>query len=169
MELPFILTFFGSWLSISAGIYGLFNKAGESVNEPTRRAVADWLQNIKLDRELPNWPQTFAVLFDSVFTDKHWSWQCLGRSMIASVVTFILLIMSFSSLDSLRDLAIYTSTFSSFLETAILGLIAGLILNFIPDYLSLLETRVLLSKISHSKARFRTIKFLVTDFSVLQL
>lgn len=158
-KLPFFFVFVGSWIAVAGGIYGLFNKAGESVNEPTKRAVANWLQNINLSKELPNWPQTFTVLFDRVFTEEHWSWNCFGRSALISLLGLSLFLFLTTSHDQWLKV-LFTG---SMIPRAFWAIVPFIVLNLIPDYFSLLETRYIFSRIVPGTSFLKVLGYLLLD------
>ncbi len=86
-----------------------------------------------------SWASQFCLLMDSIFGEKHLSWKCFFRSSIASFLFVLLLYLTFFSVGFLEIKARTGNNISLFSV-----LILGLVLNVIPDYLSLLETRWLL-------------------------
>lgn len=161
MELPFIITYWVTWASLIGGIYVAFNYAGESVNESAKRSTAIWLQNVNLSKDLPNWPQAFTELFDTVFTKKHWSWTCFWRSLLVSVVGSLLILII---LVAIREFVPSRGNLEDLYKDFFLGLIAtGCLINIVSDYFSLLQTRIVLSLIIRSSSRLNVLFLLVFD------
>jgi len=163
MTLPFFLIYLTSYFGISAGIYGLFTKAGETIKDDTKKSVSKWLQNIELDKDAPNWPDTFASLFDRVFTERHFSWKCFRRSSIASVFGVIIMSLIYFTINytgGINDIEFKIIDFLKFAPVLIL------ILNLIPDYISLLESRYILKKMKGTQSVVRLTYFLTIDFLV---
>ncbi len=82
----------------------------------------------------------FTALFDAVFGARHFSWRCFARSAFASLVAvaFIWLLMGQAGAIGLRIRA----------ELSLGALLAiALAVNVVADYVSLLETRLLLGRL----------------------
>lgn len=86
---PHWLGFFISWGTSIWIIYRLFNAAGESVKENVKLGASNWLKNLN-SQKLPDWSGQFSALFDKVFTSKHLSFKCFGRSSIFSISSFMM-------------------------------------------------------------------------------
>jgi len=148
MPFPLIYIAIASWLSIVGGIYGLFSKAEDVIIEKSKTAISNWLKNLDFTSELPNVPALFAETFDSIFTKKHFSDECILRSCVASLISVLMLFLISTMLFNLRDFFLELDVFWG----AIGFISASFFFNFIPDYLSLLETRTLikLARKTHS-------------------
>ena len=157
-----MLIFFGSYLSITGSIYGLFDKAGKVLKKEARDYIAIWLMGADLPAE-KNWPSMFAALFDRVFTEKHLSWRCFLRSSVASVVVISLTVAAVdaSILEDLFEEGIFF--------TVSLLVFASLIFNLLPDYLSLYETRLVLGFMAKSDGGLRVLLLLVFDLAATAL
>ena len=168
MKLPIILTYIASWLSISAGVYGLFNIAGQNVKPETKKAVSIWLKSVDLTNQTPNWPATFISLFDRVFSERHFSFKCFLRSSIASVSAVLtsVLILSLVGVDFVE---LGSAEFMGMTSANPYGWLVWIMvfctvtLNIIPDYLSLLETRYLLKIMRNRQSFLLTIALLLID------
>jgi hypothetical protein len=149
--MPFFLVYVASCISISAGVYGLFNKAGDSVSDKTKRSVSKWLQNIKLTQDSPRWPGVFAQLFDRVFTEHHLSWKCFVRSCIASIAA--VLVMTAVYIIVSRVPLMGGSEQTGGLHLMVVGmLLYAVLFNFVADYISLLESRYIIGKMSKTQS-----------------
>ena len=152
-----MLIFVGSWLSITAGIYGLFDKAGKVLKKEARDYIAIWLMGADLPADL-KWPSMFASLFDRVFTERHLSWRCFFRSSVASFAAVVVISLTVAAVDPSISLTLPTVD-----PTISVGLFEGvfliylllfsLVINLLPDYLSLYETRLALGSTSESPRR----------------
>lgn len=160
MDTPFIVTYFLSFAGLSGAIYGLFAKAGENVKNDSKKVVSRWLQNISLDKDSPNWPATFASLFDRVFTERHLSWKCFLRSSLASIISVFILFMIYNLKNEFDML-------EEFMDDGVLnGVLIVVILlglNIIPDYLSLLQSRYIIKLLSKSSSVFKQCIYLFVD------
>src|SRR5579864_3676343 len=82
-----------------AGIVWKFFERVEAVlTDSTKKDIAQWLRvrNFEsgiLTDEALNWPNTFAEVFDRVFGKKHLSLNCFLRSVLASFVLGIALVV----------------------------------------------------------------------------
>jgi hypothetical protein len=130
-----------------AGIVWKFFERVEAVlTENTKLEIAVWLLGVKLGRAVESWPQTFARVFDQVFGEKHLSWKCFWRSCLASYAIVVLFALNFvrqfghvriAGMDSINVVVVVTLCFTLFC-------------NVIPDYISLLETRLVLRLMKRS-------------------
>jgi len=150
-------TYLALWATVAGGVWFLFDKTEQSVGSGVRRQASEWLQTSTMRELLDEVPTLFQVMFDRVFGTRHVSWTCFYRSCFASLVAVTLVMAGwFSTRPEARILASEPAFIRSVLW---LVFFTGL-LNFIPDYLSLLETRVLLR---HATGRWRTRTILVVD------
>jgi sulfatase-modifying factor enzyme 1 len=97
-------------------------------------------------------------IFDSIFTDKSLSWQFFMRSCLASF--FWLIIISALTLSLYASSSVLADT--EWIKLSIYLVIMGLVLNCIPDYLSLIETRWVLKKMETAKG-FKVLTLLLFD------
>lgn len=154
---------------VLAGIVWKFFERVESVlNENTKLEIAVWLVGRKpLGPKVEPWPSTFAKLFDRVFGTKHLSWKCFARSCVVSLSAFLVaefIIVSsrfWISLNSAWTVPGHNWTVPLKLWQPILVSVpVGLIL---PDFVSLLETRLVLGVMRHHSAAGLTLGLLVAD------
>ncbi|MCF8367586.1 MAG: hypothetical protein K9G76_00995 [Bacteroidales bacterium] len=138
--MPPSLLYLASWITVSGGIYLLFNRTGESVKEETKIKVSAWLKSISVPYPNPNSTLFFVDLFEIVFTKKHFYWKCITRSVIASILAYIIVMLIYQVNDPEYGLDTVYSFFSFVLWMFIF-------LNLVPDYFSLLETRIILKKL----------------------
>lgn len=147
-----------AWAALTAGLWFLFEKAERALSEEASAKVAGWLAEADLRTKVGSIPDQFALLFDRVFGERHLSWRCFGRSAVASVG--IVLVLFGVYMAGFPDPIGYLG--ENGLETADLVLFA-LVLNVIPDYVSLFETRFLLRFMS---GRSRVVAVLLGDIVV---
>jgi|GEM_PF-1570419 len=87
-----------SWMALTWGIYRIFKETGDATNDDAKRAVNTWLDNIEVKQNSLNWANRFKVLFNNLFTERHWSITCFTlscrASFYASIVLFFLLFVS---------------------------------------------------------------------------
>jgi len=174
--MPFFLIYLSSWLGISGGIYGLFSKAGEAVKDESKIAVSKWIQNIELEKEAPNWPATFASLFDRVFTERHFSWKCFRRSGIASFTGVIIMTLIFVLITQGSEIIPNEETSRPNIDTInvimpplsiiLTFLTLFICFNLITDYISLLESRYIIKKMEGTQSIVRWISFMTIDLLI---
>ncbi len=103
------------------------------------------------------WSHHFCNLFDAVFGERHLSWHCFWRSSLASICSVVLLYLLFSEV-----LGIFGSRALGQLNLW-QALFFGTLINIIPDYLSLLETRWLLKRFERVTSFSGQLAVLVSD------
>lgn len=138
------------WVTWSGGVYGLFYAIEQTANKKAKEGTAKWLKSMaekSISQTIVESPIWFIEAFDSVFGKKHLTWRCFWRSCIASIagVLVMTILLGILNPNSWKQLFIYGDTkeavFVIFLGTSIF--------NFVPDYISLLETRWILSKATY--------------------
>lgn len=130
-----------------------------------RKRVSLWLRNVKTADFTSTLPGTFAILFDSVFGVRHLTWYCFIRSSIASFSAFSVLFFIWAVLRPSQLIAFLETLISSEGRWLIpFGLFMPLVLvNLIPDYLSLLETRILIGWMGRGSTASRIFIGLLLD------
>jgi len=97
-------------------------------------------------------------MFDTVFGEEGFSWKRLIRSSIASLLSVLLLYILFTRV--LDVLGTRTLGALDLLQVVLLGAM----INIIPDYLSLMETRWLLGRFRKVTCFFGQLLLLIVDF-----
>jgi hypothetical protein len=148
---------------VLAGIVWKFFERVEAVlTDNTKLEIAVWLLGIRTERQVERWPNTFLSIFDRVFGSRHLTVRCFTRSAIASLAALLLMLgiyfatgafgSSIASVVHPAVIAILASRedwiASELRITILIGLVIG---NIIPDYISLLVTRSLLSLFRQSR------------------
>ena len=144
----------------------LFVMAEEVLPKNDRDYIAIWLMGADLPKDL-NWPSTFVALFDRVFTEKHLSWECFRRSSKASVVTVVVIMLTVAAVDA--SIIENVAEGEAIIVVVLAFVIFTLFFNLLPDYLSLYETRLVLSFMAKSDAGLRTLALLVFDLAATVL
>jgi len=117
------------------GIQRFFREVEEKLNEDTKLEIAIWLVGVRVGPAVEAWPVTFARVFDRVFGSKHLSFKCFFRSSVASYASIVLSLSVYSFSVGFPKLSMD--------EISAFG-IAAIFMNVIPDYVSLLESRLCL-------------------------
>ena len=149
------------------GLRVLFSRSEKVASPDAKNAITRWLKNVKLEGTPTTWPSTFADVFDSIFGKKHFSWRCFWRSCVASLIAVIVVASIWAVLrpddvagffDELRS-----GSFGHFLLWFYGAFFV--FLNLFPDYVSLLESRYIIRRMStaqHSTGRI--LSLLALDF-----
>ena len=150
-----------AYLISCAGVLALFDyadKAASSEGKKWARALLDfgWKDTVT------QWPSVFCEMFDSIFGKRHFTWRCFWRSCVASVVAVVICSLIFWWLRPE-----HTPMAIGFRMTewvlGIIGIIA--VVNLFPDFVSLLETRLILRLLRGGRSRWTTIcAALIADF-----
>jgi len=155
-----LATAFGIYIAICGFVWLVFVRLEPLLKKDTRDQIANWVSGSKHGDADNRWPATFGVVFDRVFTEKHLSWRCFWRSCVASYLAVVVMTAVLYMVNSsVREI------FDGMRLQPLLGLgaLAG-ILNLFPDYLSLLETRLVLRRMAKGSAgAFRLFGWLIFD------
>ncbi|NIR86336.1 hypothetical protein GWO13_01720, partial [Candidatus Bathyarchaeota archaeon] len=165
MELPPQLVSVGTFLAFCGFIYKLFEKGDDLINDDAKQQLKSWILRLKPTEKMQNWPSTFAHWFDRVFGEKHLSWRCFFRSCLASLVAVVLVTLVWAALRP-QELRLILKGFwlaPSMLKLTQNILFYFLVLNLLPDYVSLLETRYMIKLMAKSNSVIRHITLLVLD------
>ena len=159
-SIPPLLLHAATWATIAFGIGYLFEQAENVVSHETKAVVSRWLQNLDPAGAVTSWPMTFAIIFDRIFGERHLSLRCFNRSCVASFASVAIVTLAWG--------AMRPSQFTNFFHEA--GTISipvmfyvTVILNLIPDYFSLLETRYVIKWMGYKPSIFRIWFFLAID------
>jgi hypothetical protein len=125
------------------GVQKFFKEVEEKLSEHSKSEIAHWLLSLKTADKVHNWPAMFSTMFDRVFGKEHLSVRCFIRSCCASVALFAL---SLSVFLATRSLLSWRERFAVGIYLVFFGIFS----NLLPDYISLLETRVVLSGMAQS-------------------
>lgn len=134
-----------AWAVTTAGLWFLFDKAEAAMSARSRKQVVRWMQETELRPSIESMPAQFALMFDKLFGERHWSRRRFNRSCWASAASVLFLVaVRASSGDFPQPIGGEVDGFSPLVATTIgtlffLGAVVPF--NFIPDYLSLVETR----------------------------
>lgn len=145
-----------TWFAIIGGIYTLFAIAEDGLTPHIKEDVSHWLLRLDPSRQIVIWAESFTNIFDRVFGEKHVSWQCFWRSSTASIISVLVLTLiwaAFHKEDFVKDLD--TAYSVPLFALGILFAVAAF--NFLPDYLSLLETRYVIRLL----CRQRSVPFII--------
>jgi len=140
------------------GLWVLFSHSEKVASPDAKKAITRWLKNVKLEGTPTTWPSTFVDVFDSIFGKKHLSWHCFWRSCVASLIAVIVVTSVWGVLRP-KHFAGFFVDLRILLFSDVLLFFYGLalvLLNLFPDYVSLLESRYIIRRMSavqHSPGR----------------
>lgn len=137
-------------------VWGFFKGVESVLADDTKFEIAVWLVGVEAGKTVEPWPETFAKVFDRVFGTKHLSWKCFGRSALASLCIVAVLLVWIHLTDK-SVIAVATSNDWRLLVPFALAFCV------LPDYVSLLKTRLLLSYIQRHRRPLATWLLLLLD------
>ncbi|MFC1751295.1 hypothetical protein ACFL2V_21160 [Pseudomonadota bacterium] len=131
-----------AWLGFIGAIYGLIIMFGSAANEEVKRNIGDWLSG---DGSVNEWHSLVIDQFDSFFDDDWQSNRFLNRSILVSI-SLATILLTFSYVTSEEILTGELDLDSLFAVSGIMlvMIMVALVSNTIPDYLSLIETRLIM-------------------------
>jgi hypothetical protein len=123
------------------------------------------LLSLKIGEWLRNLPEEFINFFDAIFTKKHFSLLCFKRSCISSICFFIIVTITYflSYPGSSFRISAERLIFNNSYKFNIGNLLIILTLNLFTDYISLLETRYVISKIDKKSSMIKIALLLCFD------
>lgn len=162
-----ILNIIGTWTASLTGIAILFKAMEYTTPEDKKRSAANWLKSIA-DKSTSNTiidsPQWFIESFDRIFGEKHLTRRCFVISSISSIIAvfFMLILWGLLSPNIFIEIVKYKP------HNLVSIFFAGLFLNLVPDYISLLETRWIMNHVADKKIRVLS-KILILDVIITGL
>lgn len=137
--------------SVLAGIvWKFFEKVEGVLSEQTKLEIAVWLRGVNVVEKVKPWPETFANVFDRVFGKEHLSWTCFWRSSVASTLSLFLVCL----VMIMHIPTDFKTVWQRFVYYPTLWIFCIVISNLGPDYISLLESRFVLTimkRVAHTK------------------
>lgn len=152
----------GLWLVVIRITWWIFDRE-DTVRPEIKTIISNWLKNLKLEEKIPNWPMTFAAVFDGIFGKKHFSWRCIIGSCIASVVAVLILTILWYAIWPENFYGIFSII--SLHEFLLIYLLITILFNLFFDYFSLLETRWIIDRIKDTNSTPKILGFLAIDLA----
>ncbi len=148
------------------GVQKFFKELGDVLSVDTNREITRWLKTKVLEtgllaEEAATWPRTFTSILDRVFGERKWSWKALWRSGVATiscivVSSAVLSVLSKPARDKFESLIPAVASPIMLLIAVLIALPVLLMIftitNIIPDYLSLLKTRMAVERCGRAKS-----------------
>jgi hypothetical protein len=154
-----VLSFIGSWIGIAGFVWVLFERADKVMKQDAKEKISIFLINFDFKKKINTFPEYFISIFDSIFGDKHFSIKCIMRSCFSSLLSLLLICLFQISISEIPE---YDK--EAYIILPIYIFFLGILINFIPDYISLLETRYLISLVSKKKPK--NIIFILIFFDI---
>jgi hypothetical protein len=151
-----------AWATTTGGLWFLFDRAERVATAEFGKRARGWLTGGEVGGWLQSLPSGFASLFDTVFGRRHFSLRCVSASAGASLLSVL----------TLAALAVAvlgpsgSQAGDSLLQRIGAALLIFGLVNLIPDYLSLLETRWLVRVIGARQSLFAMVLLLVADLLI---
>ena len=149
------------WQAVGVGIavpiifLFIFWYADGQVHENLRKSFAKFLVGESENKPSADLTTTLVSLFDVIFGPRLWSWKFLLRSLLASVMSLIVMIVIWFILNP-EELA-HRSLTTNLMQFVIVGAIV----NLLPDCVSLAETRIIIRKMENRRAGVIVLSLLV--------
>jgi formylglycine-generating enzyme required for sulfatase activity len=167
MELAGTTAVLATGFAIGGVFLGVAWKADDGVSKQLKEDLSLWLlcvESDKVGQSIQRWPTHFAALFDRIFGDRHLSWRCFFRSCMASVLAVVLCTLIFAQVAP-GVWAAFSPGLGLLERFTSIGVLA-LLLNLLPDYISLLETRFIIRNLQTARSFLSQVAWLLADFMV---
>jgi hypothetical protein len=158
---------FGSWAVVTGGVWKLFDRIEKVASQEAKENASQWLLQLKMEDHFTNWANTFSEAFDNIFGARHFSWRCFYRSAIASLIAVIVVTLFWGYIRTEEFLSFVGD--SDFFEDLFFIFLVTAILNMLPDYISLLESRYIISFLRKSHSVFKHIALIFADLILTSL
>lgn len=150
-SLRILLMHFGAAFGLAWIVWKFFGELNKTLRPETRKPLSDYLRGLSSRDPHNTWAKDFGLVFDSVFGARHLSLKRLRRSALASSAFTFAFFIAWIILRPIEFFEFLTNADG----TTVLPFVAFLVLvNLLPDYLSLLETRWLISLFDPGRSLF---------------
>ena len=130
-----LFSVFGPGTFIALLFLHLFWHAEDVVNPEVRKQFADFLLDTRAHPVSRDFTPIFVSLFDATFGLYPWTKTFLFRSVRISIIAFVTMMMVFFVVNDVN--------FNYILNYSWKILLLGIMLNLTPDYISLIESRLI--------------------------
>jgi hypothetical protein len=160
-----------SVVAVAYGVAKAFEWFDGLISDESRVALWMYMADVPSDERIDAWGQVFPQLIDRVFGSKALSWKFFYRSCLASLLAVLIVAFIFSRtgiFSNLGEFALIKDGYSTPLKFNLTLLLTSsfttaLVTNCIPDYFSLIITRMFIQYIAKNATAFRTMIILVVD------
>lgn len=148
-------------------MWALFDRADKALKDEAKDSISKWLLGLGPSEGNQKWPGQFIQIFDSVFGERHLSWKCFFRSCVASYFAITIMLLVYIGIHGTGEFVSSTGQINWIFFADIY--FAGGMLNLLPDYVSLLETRFVLHRMKSCKPFPKIVIFLCLDLVISSL
>jgi hypothetical protein len=144
-----LVAYFGAWVTVTAGIWFMFDKTEQAVTPEVREAARAWVKRLSPTAGVRGWPEQIRAAFDAVFGTRPLSLSFIARSCATSlggVGVGLLIWMTVTGLTP--RIEGFESDVTAFLVMLVFLVSVTAVLNFLPDYLSVVQTRFVVSRMT---------------------
>lgn len=135
----FAIIWFGAMWALIGFVRKVSKDADDDLDPEKRKSFGEDLVRMTA-RDLDSWIPEFTEVFDRFFGKKHLRWRCFYRSSLISMFTFVVLTTMLLLIEYDPE-----ETLAEFLLFVLSAVVFAALFNVFVDYLSLLETRILLN------------------------
>lgn len=149
------------WAATTGGLWFLFEKAEAATSGTLKQKVAGWITHRDPAEGIWSIPEQFSDLFDNAFGSRHLSFRCFAGSAVASIVSVLVLLglwltlfwpiesLAYVPLDGRFQRLITSVDLASLVDEGVaVAVLFAVLINVLPDYVSLLQTRIVLGWLS---------------------
>lgn len=155
------LAYVGAWATTCTGTWLLFERIDSALSITGRSEISSWLRRLKPVREVSAWPDAIIRGFSRVFGENPFSLRfftrCCGISALFVLLLYTL-VLSVSPNVLLRENTLNVSGMA-------LVFLATVVVSWVPDYLSLIETRYVIVAVSNKPTIASIVGMLILDAS----
>lgn len=154
--------FFGCWLTALATVWKLCNTAQDQFSNNSKSYVAAWLLETRSILPALRWAAMLQSLFESSFGTRQLSVKCLRRSIAASCAFLLLVVFFWAAIRPAEAAVSFTQGNASVRFMLAATMLA--VFNFIPDYLSIAQTRYSIAAFERCHKLICSAGILTTNF-----
>ena len=167
----------GIWFAVAAAIWKVSDRAEKVGSDDLKTALSRWLKDPIAVRPTHETAQHFCDLFDIVFTTKFMRPAFFFRSVLASTFAVIVIACAWLALAPLTgEIAVVQLRFSPEIAgdtvtyvgvfVTLFILVFPIFFNWGPDYISLVETRLILRRVVSNRISLLTALILDLSFTI---
>lgn len=182
-----ITSAFAAYSAFAAFVWLASTRTDLVLTKESKQSLGRWIRNIDVGERSARWAAPFSQLIDKVFGRRHFSLKCFLRSSLASFVAVLLL----GSLWYLQlpkenhlDFVFVDGNNSTRLPAWMLYMVhftgpgynermpvftilaTPFVMNVLPDYFALLETRWTIKKMAEARSRLASIGYLALNMAL---
>jgi len=151
-------------ITVLGFVFASFAALDTIVRPSVRARCAKWLRDLEVPAQIRRWPSLVAATLDSLLDPRVLSLRNFAVSSALSTTSVVATFLIFGLLRPCEMRAVIQQFSVSQSLVALLLLCAAL--NWIPDYVSLLETRFVLSKLNEASQEKLAIRWVLVDLAL---